>query len=79
MFAAFINIIIRSGIVVVFKRRCLGFAVKIFSYSVLKESIALNFALYFAKINILNENVSESAFSSNLPVNFKVYKTRDKM
>ena len=39
------------------------------SYSVLKESIALNFALYFAKINILNE----SAFWSNLPVNFKVY------
>ena len=55
MFAAFINIIIRSGIVVVFKRRCLGLAVKIFSYSVLKESIALNFALYCANINLLNE------------------------
>ena len=37
--------------------RCLGLAVKyvVISNSVLKESIALNFALYFAKINILNE------------------------
>ena len=58
MFAAFINIIIRSGIVVVFKRRIRSlfrFGDEVCSYSVLKESIALNFALYFAKINILND------------------------
>ena len=61
MFAAFITIIIRSGIVVVFKRRIdrirslFRFGRQICSYSVLKDSIALNFALCFAKINILNE------------------------
>ena len=65
MFAAFINIIIRSGIVVVFKRRITSqfrFGRQICSYSVLKESIALNFALYFAKINSLNEKCKRECF-----------------
>ena len=61
----FINIIIRSGIGVVFKRRIRSLfrlGRWICSYSVLKESNALNFALYFAKINILNEECKWECF-----------------
>ena len=72
MFAAFINIIIRSGIVVVFKRRIrllFRFAGKYVVIAFLKKVSLLILPYTLLKSISLMKNVSES----NLPVNFKVY------
>ena len=54
--------------------RCSGLVIKFVVIVLLKETnIALNFALYFVKINTLNDELKQDCFLWNLVVNFKVY------